>query len=309
MTDPASPFSPVTVVIVACNSARVLPGCLACLPEDLRLVVVDNASSDGSADLVRRLVPSAEIIVRPVNEGFGGGANIGLNRVKTEFGLLLNPDTTFDAQKMIGELIAAARRYPEAGLLAPMLKNNGELMWGRQIFGMPPAVKPQQEFEPEGDTCSAYAGGAAMFFRMEAFKKIGGFDENLFLFYEDDDICLRLRKAGYSLVHVAKSVIDHQGGASTSGVSDLFYWKQWHMAWSRAHMERKWHGPARLAAYLAQEGTANLFKLLTRPGDSKRPRYAGRLAALAAYAAGRRARDIRLGPAHEPKKTAAGGAR
>jgi hypothetical protein len=101
------------------------------------------------------------------------------------------------------------------------------------------------------------------------------------------------------LVHVADALLHHQAGQSTTGVSGLYYWKQWHMAWSRAYMERKWGGRCRLAAYVAQEGLTNLVKWLARPRDPRRPRYAGRLAGLVAYLAGRKARDVRLGSAQE----------
>jgi GT2 family glycosyltransferase len=172
MTEPVVLFPDVTVVVVAYNSADVLPGCIASLAPGQPLVLVDNASGDDSAAVVKRLAPWAEVIVRPVNEGFGSGANIGFARVKTEFGLLLNPDTQFDATAMIGALVAAARRYPDAGLLAPMLTEAGKggLFWGRQIFRSPPLAKPPHDVSPEGDTCSQYVGGSVMFFPMQAFR-------------------------------------------------------------------------------------------------------------------------------------------
>lgn len=298
MSEPA--LSDVTVVIVAFNSAHVLEGCLAALPAEVPLVVVDNASRDGSADLVRRLAPRAMVLPRPLNEGLAAAANLAFARVETPYGLLLNPDTVPDAA-MIASLCRAAARYPDAGLLAPMPFEPGRgLQWGRQVFYAPAAAKPPTPDLPEGDVCCTYVGGPAMFFPMAAFRRIGGFDDRLFLYYEDDDICMRMRGAGFGLVYAAEARMAHLGGQSTTAIADLDYWKNWHMAWSRARMEEKTGG--RGAAILQALGTAgiNLFKRLTRPGDARRSRYAGRLGGAVAWLAGRNARDVRLGPANDP---------
>jgi GT2 family glycosyltransferase len=297
----------VTVVIISFNSADVLPACLAALPHGQRLIVVDNASLDASIDVVRATAPWAKIIACPRNEGFGPGANIGLAQVETEFGLLLNADVT-PTGEMIQTLVDAARRYPDAGMLAPTVMESGKIQFGRRIFFEPRDRGPAIAAEPAGDICGLYIGGSGMFFPMSSFRAVGGFDEDLFLYYEDDDMCMRMRAAGFGLVQVYAARLNHLGGMSTARIPDLLYWKHWHMAWSRLHMERKYRGRTAMLRHLSQDGTSNLLKYIFRPGSPLRPRYAGRLGGLAAFLAGRRARDVRLGPRNDLPAVSSAGA-
>lgn len=278
----------VTVVIVTFNSAAVIGPCLTALGPAPHLVVVDNASGDGTLAAARSAAPNARLIALPANAGFGSAANRGLAEAATEFGLVLNADTVA-RPGLIPALIAAADRYPDAGLLAPCSWDaDGRLQFGRVPVLTPRPAGPEHA-QPDGDCCAAYAGGAAFLFRLAAFRAIGGFDERLFLYYEDDDLCLRLRRAGWSLIHVADAHLDHAAGRSTAGVADLEWWKQWHMAWSRLYLERKYRG--RWRAWAA--GASALPKLAARAaGRRNRARYRGRLAGTWAFLTGAPARAI-----------------
>ncbi len=113
---PADPWSRVAVITVTHRSAALVQTCVGSVAKAAQIIVVDNASDDGTSALVRRALPAAEIIENAINRGFGTGCNQGLDRVKVEFALLLGPDSTID-DASLAALVAAAERWPEAGLL------------------------------------------------------------------------------------------------------------------------------------------------------------------------------------------------
>lgn len=285
----------VTVVIVTFNSAAVVRDCLASIPAGMPVVVVDNASGDETPAIVRAAAPGAHLIVNPHNRGFGRAAAIGLAEAGA-FGFLLNADTRLRPDT-VERLSAAAARYPDAGMLAPSSWTpEGELQAGRRTIFSPAeqGAGPREPFVPEGDCCLDYVGGSSMFFRMDAYRAIGGFDDDVFLYYEDDDICHRMRLAGWSLVHVADAHLDHLAGRSTAGIPRLDWWKHWHMAWSRLHMLRKHGGRGAAMRDLAAALPGYALKSVFYRGE-KRERNVARLSGSLAWLAGRRAVDRGLG--------------
>jgi N-acetylglucosaminyl-diphospho-decaprenol L-rhamnosyltransferase len=293
----------VQAVIVTFNSASVVERCLASLPDSVAVTVVDNASRDGTLATVERARPDASVIALPRNLGYGTAANRGFAASRAPFAMLLNPDIAL-RPGAIEALAAAAERYPDGGLFAPAIRDvDGRMELRRRTayarFLTNPSDAP---FAPEGDCCAPYVGGAVMFFRRSALDAIGGFDERIFLFSEDDDICLRLAATGWSLVHVAEAEADHLGARSSSGIPRLAWWKHWHRQWSRLYLARK-HAGAGTGATLAQLADAALragwYSL--RRDDERAQRYSATLAATAAFLAGREARDIGLDDGREPR--------
>jgi len=291
-----SAVADVTVAVVAFNSAAVIERCLAALDARAAIVLVDNASRDDTLARAAAVAPAARLLRLPRNEGFGVAANRAFATATTRYGLLLNADVAL-APDAIERLLAAAARYPEAALLAPALRTPaGELQFGRATFLRPRAGHGPAPPPPEGDCCAWYVGGAAMLLRLDAFRAVGGFDESLFLYYEDDDLCARLLAAGHALVHVADAAAAHGAGRSTDGIADLAWWRQWHEAWSRCHVERKHRGRLGLARHVVASLPAAAVKAALRGPAGRGQRHAARVAGTLAYLAGRRARDVGVGP-------------
>lgn len=281
-----------SVVIVAYHSAALLPGCLAAIPADCPVIVVDNASPDDSAEVALAARPDARVVRAPRNLGFGPGANAGFAEVTTEFGLLLNADATLEPGTIAG-LVAAARRYPEAALLAPeIIADEGHMQFGHDL---PFRRLRGAVVEPQGDACCWYVGGSAMFLRMAVLRELGGFDPDIFLYFEDDDLCLRVRAAGHALVHVAGVRVRHEGGASSAPSPRLSHWKAFHQGWSRLHLEAKHRGRAAAWRLALGEWPSLALKSLLRRGDARRVKWAGRAAGMWAWMRGRKAGAIRLG--------------
>jgi len=235
----------VTVVTVTHQSHAAIAGFLDALPEGLALVLVDNASTDGTPDLVAQRRPRARIIRNRDNRGFGAGCNAGLDVAATEYALLLNPDARL-APGTIETLVAAADRLPDAAILAPTIidRGGGRVRSYEASRLRRPHLPRRRDAEPwpEGPACFDFVSGAAMLLRPAEGLR---FDESLFLFYEDDAICAEARARGRSVVLVPDARVEHAGGTSSPPSLRIRWRKAFHMALSRQiHGTRHGHGDA-----------------------------------------------------------------
>jgi GT2 family glycosyltransferase len=210
-----------SVVVVTFRSRDVVAACLESLqdPSPRAIVVVDNASDDGTADVVRERFPSARILELERNVGFGAAANAGIEIVETPYALVLNPDAG-PIGDALSSLVECASAHPNAAIVAPALVDEAGQAQPSRI-GYPtarwtgsPAVTSFPQRRPGGGD-RGFAVGAALLFRCDAFRLVGGFDPDYFLFYEEVDLCLRLEQAGWTIVSCPDATFRHAGGAST----------------------------------------------------------------------------------------------
>jgi len=237
MTDPA--LRELTVVVVAHNSGAVIGPCLKSLAHAGQVIVVDNASDDNTLARARVALPSVEIIANSVNMGFGTANNIGFEASRTLFTLLLNPDTVVPTGAL-EHLLATAKAYPDAAVIAPLLKNPDSAL-ELYLMGLGEKTHHRQEASPDGNLCTGFIMGAAMLWRMDAWQRLGGFDEAIFIYGEDTDIALRATEAGYSLVVTPGAEIYHLGGQSDPPTRHTRWRKAWHMTYGHLYVKAK-HG-------------------------------------------------------------------
>lgn len=232
----------VTIVTVTYNSTGVLPDMVASVPQETLLVIVDNASGD--RDQLRRIVASrlkaTRLIENERNLGFGAACNKGAKQANTEFLLFLNPDAAL-ASDTLRKLIEAAERHPDATAFNPrILDKRGKTVVKRRSDLVNHSLwLPKNELTK--DTVVPVLSGAALFVRRSAFEAVGGFDSKIFLFFEDDDLSLRLSRSQGHLVYVADAVVHHSGGASSGGSLKSEDIKNWHWGYSQIYTTRK-HG-------------------------------------------------------------------
>jgi len=235
----------ITAIIVTYNSAGVVGEALASLkaqPQIARIIVVDNASQDKCCAFVSTHFPDVLLVRNEKNLGFGMGNNMALPQVETEFALLVNPDAVLQPGA-VEALLAAAARYSEAGILAPRLfyeDGSGQPSHKTSLFQREQCRAPY--IEPEGDLCAEFLSGALWLVRIDALHKTGYFDPEIFFYYEDDDLCLRMRKAGYSLVLVNDAHAVHGMGKSSAPSPDSRRFRLYHDIWSRLYIEYKYRG-------------------------------------------------------------------
>lgn len=287
-------WSRVTVVVVTHFARAVIAPCLAAAAPAARVIVVDNASGDDTREIVRRALPEATIIANATGVGYGNAANQGLAAAETEFVLLLNPDAVL-APDAVPLLVAAADRWPDAAVLAPALRTPGgewEVSHDVGLFARP-GLGARTDDEPTGDICADYVSGAVMLVRRSVYQRLGGFDPAIFLYYEDDDFCMRVRQAGHAIIRVAEAVASHLGGGSIPATPEKKREKFFAMAWSRLHIEAKWrgHGAAwRIGlAALIRHGVKALGYAVTDP-SGKGLRDAARFRGTLAWLSGRPSR-------------------
>ncbi len=254
-TEAVDPWQRVAVVSVTHLSGAVIGACVASVRRAAQIIVVDNASDDDTATVVERTAPEAIIVRNDVNLGYGNGANQGLVQVLGEFALLVNPDAVLRSG-CVDALVAAADRFPEAAMFGPRILNpdgSVELSHDVEMFDHRRYGKRRDEAPPEGDCCAERLSGAVVLLRMAALRQVGFFDPQIFLYYDDDDMCLRLRQAGYVLLHVPSAVAEHVGGGSVRPSAGYHWGKFWHSGWSRLYIEKKYHGAAAMLGVAARQ--------------------------------------------------------
>ena len=268
------PISQITVVTVAYNSMAVLPDMLASLPEGMAVVIVDNSPEADPALAALAKTHGAELLRNDVNCGFGAGCNRGAAAANTPFIMFLNPDATampgcFEA------LLQAADTYPDVAAFNPRtLDGKGRVSFKRRS-NLLPDQKRLSGPAPDKDTEVPVLSGAAIFVAKAMFDRVGGFDEDIFLYYEDDDLSLRLAQHG-PLMHIPAAVVRHNDGHSTERSPQTAYFKAYHLARSRVFAQVK-HGVPRARASVILRSLAQMISPLML-NRRKRAKHMGYLA-------------------------------
>ncbi|QAY63371.1 glycosyltransferase family 2 protein [Xylanimonas allomyrinae] len=272
----------VRAVVVTWNGAHLLPACLDSLlaqdlgPEVLEVLVVDNASSDGTARLLAERYPSVRVLTLGANLGFAGGVAAGTADLldaaaggRPEYVALLNNDARFepdavrllvkaaDAAALAGEHVGAVTAtvlLEERDSMGRVLVNStGNVLTGTGAAADRDYRVPLDEVRPEREVFG-FNGGACLL-RTDALREAGGFDPSLFLYYEDTDLSWKLREHGWTVIHEHAARAHHRHMASTQGgVSPTF--RYYNTRNSLVVMAR--HAPARrvLASYVRQSAGA-----------------------------------------------------
>lgn len=208
-----------TIIIVNHNGRGHLDQALASLQQDhqpaYEVIVVDNASSDGSAEHIATRYPGVRLIRSGTNLGFGAANNQAARQAKGEYLAFLNPDTKAEAG-WLEPLIRALEIYPRAGMVTAqvllMHTPNRINTCGNDMhltgFTLCRGASASRDSYAERAEVAAVSG-AAFAMRRDLFQALGGFDESFFLYMEDSDLSLRARLAGYRCLYVPESVVYH----------------------------------------------------------------------------------------------------
>jgi GT2 family glycosyltransferase len=226
-----SPAPAVTVVVVTWQGRHLLGPCLASLRRQThphRLVVVDNASTDGTAEFLATDHPEAVVVRNPDNLGFAGGVQAGLDVVDTPYVALLNNDAEAEAgwlRSLIDHLEAHAESAAVTSrmLLAdrPGTLNNVGVRLLADGHGADRGLGAPEDAYPRAEEVFGFSGGAAAL-RTAAVREVGGFPRRFFLYYEDTDLSWRLRLAGWTVRYEPASVVRHRHSATVDQQSENF---------------------------------------------------------------------------------------
>lgn len=218
----------VHAIVVSWNGAHLLPSCLRALLAQrvaarLQVVVVDNGSADGTAELLQREFPSAALVRLEANLGYGRANNRAMERALAagaEFVALVNNDVEL-TPGWLAALLAAAQAHPRAGLFTGTLLFHGEDLvnsTGLDIDGLGRARDrdfrlPRAALRRQDGPVAGVSGGAALL-RVSMLREVGLFDPAYFAYYEDVDLSLRAARRGFQSFYVRDAIARHRFGAS-----------------------------------------------------------------------------------------------
>jgi N-acetylglucosaminyl-diphospho-decaprenol L-rhamnosyltransferase len=295
-----------TVIIVSWNVRELLRRCLCSLTPALaslkggsEIIVVDNASTDGSPEMIATEFPGVQLIRNADNRGFTAASNQGLAMSQGRTLLLLNPDT-----EVVGEAVATMVDYiethPHVGALGPQLRYpDGSLQSSRRRFPTLATALVEstvlQEWWRDNRILRRYTMadtpddavqpvdwvvGACLMVRRAAFEQVGGLDEGFFMYSEEMDWCYRIKDAGWEVIYLPTATVIHHEGKSSEQVAPA---RHIYFQSSKVRYFRKVHGPVQgelvraflLATYLFQVAREGLKWLI----GHKRPLRAERVRA------------------------------
>lgn len=256
-----------SVIIVNYNVKAFLQNCLLSIKKatekiSTEIIVIDNASDDGSIELVKKNFPEVNLIESKQNLGFSKANNLGLKISKGKYICLINPDTIVEEDTFL-ELVNFMNTQPEVGLAGCKILNpDGTFQLAcRRSFPTPwvafTKIVGLSKLFPKSKLFARYnltyldenksyevdaVSGSFMFLRREIYDKIGGLDETFFMYGEDLDFCFRVKKAGYKVYYVHSTKIIHFKGESTkrSNIDELKHFYDAMRLFVRKHFSSSW---------------------------------------------------------------------
>jgi N-acetylglucosaminyl-diphospho-decaprenol L-rhamnosyltransferase len=273
---PDAPSPDLSIIIVSWNVCELLRACLASLttddrrlttagsssvvrrPSSTEIVVIDNASSDGSADMVAADFPQVRLIANAENRGFTGGNNQGIAGAQGRYIFFLNPDTVV-MDDALSTMVSHMEEHHDVGVVGPELRyGDGSLQSSRRrfptlgsaLFESTPLAwhwpdnpwarryRMEDRQASEGEEVD-WLVGAALLTRRTVLDQVGGFDEGYFMYSEELDWCRRVKAAGWRVVYLPSARIVHYEGKSSeqAGVARHIRFQT-----SKVRYFRKFHG-------------------------------------------------------------------
>lgn len=231
-----------SVLIVNYNAEAVLRNCLDSLRRNtvhrpLDMVVVDNASCDGSVAMLAREFPEVRVIASGENLGFSRGNNVAIQAARGKYLLLLNNDTLVPLGA-VDTMLRLMKERPDVGALGPLLRNadgSVQISYGRMIgfraelvqkllFALSARgnrlVRRYLERRARRPANPDWVSGACIMLRADILREVGLLDENFFMYTEEVDLCHRIRGRGYRVLYTPEAEIVHLGGKSTESNSE-----------------------------------------------------------------------------------------
>ena len=231
-----------TIVIVTFKSEKVIDNCIKSISDQIKIIIVDNSNDQNFKDTLEKKYENVECILSSSNLGMGSGNNLGLNNVKTEYALILNPDVIL-RDNTISEIIKESKKIDSFAVLAPLSENDNN-----------PNYKIKQIDKKNINNLNPFkvesVDGFAMLLNLKKINQIPDFqnkkyfDENFFMYLENDDFCKRLTNYNQNIFIIPKSRIKHLGAKA---VSDEYAYevelsRNWHWIWSKFYFNKKHFG-------------------------------------------------------------------
>ena len=241
-------LSRLTIIIPTFYPGRIIKKCLASLPPVSEIIIIDNGEDLELEEIIK--LQKLKIKHFKVGDiGLSKSFNIALAKSKNENILITQPDVYFEKNSIIN-LIKAQKKYMKVGIFSPLLFEKKKysqydyLDLGLSKSGNLKNTKKNKKINilPSGDICVEAVNATAMLIKKSIIKKINGWDENIYTYHEDVDLCLRLRRKNYSIIKVKDSIAHHIGFGSNKkkNKSKAEMSRNWHYCWSSLYFKDKY---------------------------------------------------------------------
>jgi len=223
-----------TFIIVTFKSEYIIHECIESLPKNSNIIVIENSNNEELKKTLEEKYSKIKVIIQE-NSGMGSANNKGIKLCRTEYAFIINPDVKF-YQDTLEELISLSSKYKDYSILAPI---SDDIKYPNY------KINTKHLISDDPDLLSVDSvDGFAMLINKNKFSDNIYFDENFFLFLENDDLCLRKKKENSKIYVAKKAKINHLGGKSTSIIheKEIELSRNWHWMWSKFYFNKKHYG-------------------------------------------------------------------
>ena len=216
-----------TIVIVTLKSENIIDQCLESIDKNVPIIVVENSNNQKFKNKLESKYQNLKCILAESNLGMGAGNNIGIKEAKTEFILILNPDVLLE-KNTLDELFLASQKISNFSIIAPLEKKYIN-------YGIPNNENNEFPFEVQ------WVDGFAMLLNKKKFKEEIYFDEEFFMYLENNDLCKRVRNNGGSIFIVPNAKINHLAAKTVDSkfAEEVEFSRNWHWIWSKFYFNKK----------------------------------------------------------------------
>ena len=242
-------YQDITVIITSFHSGDKIFDCINSISQDVKIIVVENSNDENLKNEIYSKYRNVECILSKENLGYGSANNLALSKTDTNYALIINPDVVL-SDNALKNFFLTVKKIPNFGILAPISKNEKYQNFNIDID------KNLKEVET--------VKGFAMFLNMKNFQKIGFFDSNFFLYFEEIDLCKRLQSSKIKIYIDPSIKVHHLGGAS----HDLKFNKSmelsrnWHWMWSTFYFHKKHYGYISALSRILPKFFSSFFKFI-----------------------------------------------
>jgi len=228
-----------SIVIVTFKSEGVIHECIKSIDKDIKITVVENSNNYQFKDELEKSYKNVSCVLSNKNLGMGAGNNIGIKKTETDFVLILNPDVILEPST-VNELITASKKISNFAIIAPI---SSDINYPNYKFKNNKKISIDYNFPFKVKSID----GFAMLFNKKKLDIIfhkNYFDENFFMYLENDDLCKRIIEAKEDIFIVPKSKIKHLGGKAVNikYKNEVEFARNWHWIWSKFYFNKKHHG-------------------------------------------------------------------
>ena len=238
-----------TIVIVSFKSGDILHRCIKSIDKKFPIIIIENSIDQTLKLDLEQKYPNVNCILPTENLGYSGGNNLALSKVKTDFALILNPDVVLE-KNCIENFFVTANKILDFGIIAPVSVD--------ESYDNFDPIKDLDIKEVE------YVKGFAMFFHMKNLKWCNFFDDNFFLYFEEIDLCRRLKKNNSKIFIDPTIKVSHLGGTSHNSEIEkpMELSRNWHWMWSTFYFHKKHYGYLTAIIKILPKLSSSLIKFI-----------------------------------------------